>query len=128
MKSKKIIILSYGTLRKGFSNSRLVDIPGETKWLGTGKTVEKYQMRANGIPYVNKTADVQITIDAWEIDVEKHLSKVDSLEGHPNWYCREEIEAEVNGKIIKGWLYFMEGSSAQIVESGNFLDHRRPNY
>ena len=124
MENNKILISAYGTLRTGYSNSRLVNIPGETKWLGTGKTVEKYQMRASGIPYVNKTPYTQIVVDIWEIDVDKHLPSVDRLEGHPNWYCREEIEVELDGKIIKAWLYFMENAGSTIVESGDYNDYR----
>jgi gamma-glutamylcyclotransferase (GGCT)/AIG2-like uncharacterized protein YtfP len=124
MQNNKILIAAYGTLRLHYSNSRLVNIPGETKWLGTGKTVEKYQMRASGIPYVNKTPDTQIVVDIWEIDVDKHLPSVDRLEGHPNWYCREEIEVELDGKIIKAWLYFMENAGSTIVESGDYNDYR----
>ena len=126
MKNNKIIILSYGTLRKGYGNSRLVDIPGETKWLGTGKTLEKYQLRASGIPFVNKTPDTQIVVDAWEIDIDKHLPRVDSLEGHPQWYKRELIKATINGKVIEGWLYFMENSGSTIIESGDYNDYREP--
>lgn len=126
MTRNKILIASYGTLRLGYGNSRLVDIPGETKWLGTGKTVEKYQMRASGIPYVNKTPDTQIVVDVWEIDVVQHLPRVDSLEGHPEWYKREEIDVELNGKTIKAWLYFMENAGSTVVESGNYNDYRNP--
>jgi gamma-glutamylcyclotransferase (GGCT)/AIG2-like uncharacterized protein YtfP len=124
MQNNKILIAAYGTLRKGYGNSRLVDIPSQTKWLGTGKTVKKYQMRASGIPYVNKTPDTQIVVDIWEIDKDRHLPSVDRLEGHPEWYCREEVDIELNGNIIKAWLYFMEDSGSTIVKSGNYNDYR----
>jgi gamma-glutamylaminecyclotransferase len=124
MENNKILIAAYGTLRKGYGNSRLVDIPSQTKWLGTGKTVKKYQMRASGIPYVNKTPDTQIVVDIWEIDKDRHLPSVDRLEGHPEWYCREEVDIELNGNIIKAWLYFMEDSGSTIVKSGNYNDYR----
>jgi len=124
--NNKILIAAYGTLRLNYGNSRLVNIPGETKWLGTGKTVEKYQMRASGIPYVNKTPNTQIVVDIWEIDKDRHLPLVDRLEGHPEWYCREEIDIELNGNIIKAWLYFMENSGSTIIESGDYNDYREP--
>ena len=128
MENNKILIAAYGTLRLHYGNSRLVNIPGETKGLGTGKTVKKYQMRASGIPYVNKTPDTQIVVDVWEIDVVKHLPSVDRLEGHPDWYKREEIDVELNGKTIKAWLYFMENAGSTIVESGDYNDYRPVNY
>jgi gamma-glutamylcyclotransferase (GGCT)/AIG2-like uncharacterized protein YtfP len=124
MIKNNILIASYGTLRKGYGNSRLVDIPGQTKWLGTGKTVDKYQMRASGIPFVNKTPDTQIVVDVWEINRDLHLPSVDRLEGHPEWYCREEINVELKGQVIKAWLYFMENSGSTIITSGDYNDYR----
>lgn len=120
----KILIASYGTLRKGFGNSVYVDKKDNT-WLGTGVTVEKYQMKSKGIPFVNKTPDTQITVDLWEIDKERDLPGVDRLEGYnPNnhsgsWYKRELIPVKVNNKIYQAWLYFND-SDGEIIKSGNY--------
>jgi gamma-glutamylcyclotransferase (GGCT)/AIG2-like uncharacterized protein YtfP len=125
--NNKILIASYGTLRKNYSNSFLIN-RGDN-WLGTGKTVEKYQLKASGIPYVNKTPDTQITIDLWEIEPEI-LPRVDRLEGYDpdnhdrSWYKRELIPVEVQGKKYDAWLYFNEGGST-IIESGDYSDYRR---
>lgn len=127
MSDNKVIVLAYGTLRKGYGNSRLVD-KGDN-FIGTGLTVEKYQMKASGIPYVNKTPDTQIVVDVWEIDAIKDLPAVDRLEGYnPNnhedsWYKRELIQVEVNDKIVEGYLYF-NNSNGTIVESGDYAKYR----
>jgi len=119
----KVLIAAYGTLRKGYGNSRLVD--KENNWLGTGKTVEKYQMKANGIPYVNKTPDTNIVVDLWEIDQELDLPKVDRLEGYDpsdhegSWYKREKIKVELNNKIVEAYLYFNDGNGT-IIKTGDY--------
>ncbi len=132
-KSNKILIACYGTLRKGFSNSVLVD--RVDNYLGKGITVEKYQMLAHFIPYVNKTPDTQITVDLWEIDKERDLPAVDRLEGYdPNdhdgsWYKRELIDVDLNGNVVKAWLYFNNSSFGSLVESGDFEDYtKKINY
>lgn len=127
----KILVAAYGTLRKGFGNSRLVD--RETNHVGTGKTVKKYQMRASGIPYVNKNPDVNIIVDIWEITPEM-LVNVDRLEGYdPNnhdnsWYKRELIDVDLNGDTIKAWLYFNYTSNGSIVESGDYTKYIKEKY
>lgn len=123
-----ILLAAYGTLRKGYSNSILVD--KKDNYLGKGITVEKYQMRASGIPFVNKKPDNNIVVDIWEITPEM-LPRVDMLEGYdPNdhegsWYKRELIDIELNNKIVKAWLYFNDTTRGQIVESGDYSDYRK---
>ena len=127
----KILIGAYGTLRPGFNNSRLVD--RITNHLGTGKTVEKYQMRASGIPYVNKNPDVNIIVDIWEI-TPLMLEDVDRLEGYdPNnhndsWYKRELIDVELNKEVVKAWLYFNYTTMGNIVESGDYRKYINKKY
>lgn len=122
----KIIIAAYGTLRKGYWNSRLVN--NNNNYLGKGITVEKYQMRANGIPFVNKTPDTNITVDLWEI-TDEMLEDVDRLEGYnPNnheesWYKREKIKVNLNNKAIDAWIYFNDTRSGVIVESGDYKNY-----
>lgn len=119
----KILIAAYGTLRKGFSNSVLVD--RVDNYLGKGITVEKYEMRANFIPYVNKNPKSNIVVDLWEI-TDEMLPAVDRLEGYnPNnhddsWYKRELIDVDLNGKKVKAWLYFNDTSFGSVVESGDY--------
>ena len=88
----------------------------------------QYQMRANGIPYVNKTADTEIVVDLWEITPEM-LVRVDRLEGYdPNnhddsWYKRELIKVNVNNKVYDAWLYFNNGGT-EVVKSGDYKNYR----
>ena len=126
--NNKIIIAAYGTLRKGYGNSHRVDKPS-TNWLGEGLTVEKYQMTATSFPFVNKTPDTRIKVDCWEIDINEDLPAVDALEGHPDWYIREEIKIELDsGDIVNAWLYFMDkslGCGNTIIDTGDYKDYRQ---
>jgi gamma-glutamylaminecyclotransferase len=109
----------YGTLRGGLPNHSYVK---NHKFLGTGKTVEKYTMRASGIPYVGKEPRTRIDVEVYDVTGKTEIEAIDRLEGHPHWYKREEIEVELNdGRILKAWLYFME-STSKIIETGNYLD------
>lgn len=124
MKENTVLISAYGTLKKGFGNSRLID--KGNNWLGTGKTVEKYTLTASGIPFVSKKPLSNIIVDVWKVELE-NLPSIDRLEGHPNWYKREEIDIELNGKVIKTWLYFNEDKGDTLIKSGNYNDYRKPN-
>lgn len=113
-----ILIAAYGTLREGWGNNRVYLT--SSKHLGTGKTKDKYTMRAAGIPFVSKEPLTNIVVDIYEVN-KSTLSKLDSLEGHPDWYKREEVPVKLGGKLVNAWLYFNDGHKhAPIVESGDF--------
>jgi gamma-glutamylcyclotransferase (GGCT)/AIG2-like uncharacterized protein YtfP len=113
-----ILVAAYGTLREGWgNNARYLK---DSKHLGTGKTVNKYTMRSSGIPFVSKEPLTTIVVDVYKVNNET-LNRLDSLEGHPEWYRREKTDVVLNDKVIPCWLYFNEGyKDAPIVESGDF--------
>ncbi len=119
-----ILVAAYGTLRKGYGNSRLVD--RGNNHVGTGITVEDYRMTSSGIPFVSKNNPVsKIVVDIWKID-SNQLAQVDGLEGHPNWYRRELIDVNVNNSIMKAWLYFNEQSRGNtLIENGDYANKHR---
>jgi hypothetical protein len=54
------------------------------------------------------------------------------LEGHPNYYKREEIQVTCgDGEVIYCWCYIREGvgeeMNASIVLSGNYYEYRFNN-
>jgi gamma-glutamylaminecyclotransferase len=112
-----IIIAAYGTLRPQYNNNRLL---AKSKHIGTGKTVEKYTLRASGIPFVSKEPLHNVVVDIYKVD-NSTLEDLDSLEGHPEWYCREKIPVIVNNKTLDAWLYFNDGySHLPIINSGDY--------
>ena len=115
--NKETIIAAYGTLRDGFGTNRLLRY---SKHLGTCQTIEKYTLRASGIPFVSKEPLHNVVVDVYKVD-DDTLQSLDSLEGHPEWYCREEIPVKVGDTTMKAWLYFNNGySHLPIIESGDY--------
>lgn len=117
-----IYISAYGTIKKGYSNNRVVQYPGNS-YIGAGITKEKYAMYRSGIPFVIKEPLTPIVVDVYEVASE-NLPRIDSLEGHPNWYKRELIPVILeDGKELDCWLYFMtrtEVKNYHFVETGNY--------
>ena len=94
----------YGTLKRNFHNHYLLE---KAEYLGTGHTKYKFALYVNGIPFVIKTEQVsQIHGELYEIN-DKTLKQLDMLEGHPDWYFREQIDiVSASGQTINAWLYF----------------------
>jgi gamma-glutamylcyclotransferase (GGCT)/AIG2-like uncharacterized protein YtfP len=114
----------YGTLRKGYGNHSLLL---GTNFIGAGLTSEPYRLTANGIPFVSKESPVsKVKVEVYETDNEDIISDVDSLEGHPRFYRREEIFVDLeDGSKVSAELYFCSGrESNTLIESGDYADYR----
>lgn len=102
----------YGTLRKNYGNHHYLK---NADFIGLGKTINKYRLRARGIPFVDKTPNTHITIELYSVnDVE--LANIDRLEGHPTTYKRELTEVKVNDTIYNAWLYFYNHDLEYVTE------------
>lgn len=121
-------IAVYGTLRKRYGNHRLIE---GSKFIGAGLTDEKHTLFASGIPFVQKGGGThQVRVEVYEVE-ESDVPRVDSLEGHPEWYRREETPITLDdGTKLDAWLYFMPGveknsSRLTLIESGDYADYAR---
>ncbi len=112
------IVFVYGTLKRQHSNHSLLL---HSKYLGTGQTIEKYSLRIFGIPYVFKYEKIS-HIHGELYSVNDHtLARLDMLEGHPDWYRREEVKILVdNDQIVTAWLYFFPKPTGNIEASGRY--------
>ena len=100
------LIAVYGTLKKGYSNYHTY--LHNSKYIGKGTTQDKYPMIIEGLPYVidKKGKGKNINVDVFKVS-KGSLRNIDSLEGHPQWYRRKEIEVVMkSGSILKCWIYF----------------------
>jgi gamma-glutamylaminecyclotransferase len=108
----------YGTLKRNFSNHHLLK---DSKFLGTGRTKEKYAMYESGIPFVVKNEPVSsIYGELYQVD-DATLQRLDRLEGHPDWYCREQVELiTATEQTVTAWIYFNPEKSGQLNKTGVF--------
>jgi gamma-glutamylcyclotransferase (GGCT)/AIG2-like uncharacterized protein YtfP len=118
-------VFVYGTLRSGFNNNVLIK---ELDYK-TAKTKEKYEMTANGIPFVNKDKPTSIIKgEVFEMDTIFRLADLDRLESHPTWYVREIVEVELDsGEVVEAWIYFNKDKADTVIKSGDYKDYK-PSY
>jgi len=99
------LVAVYGTLKKNYNNyySYLTD----SKFVGSGQTKDKYPLIINGLPYLIEDIGNghNVDVDVFKVS-DSVLKNLDRLEGHPNWYCRKQIDIVVGKKILNCWIYF----------------------
>lgn len=112
--SHKHVIFTYGTLKQGFGNHRLIK---DAKLLGEATTVKPYLLMSfGGFPGmyeepkdVTKEDLTNVRGDLYEI-TDSQLASCDCLEGHPRFYKRTPIEVTLDGKVVKCETYFYQGA------------------
>ena len=127
-------VFVYGTLKRGFCNHTLLD---EAEFIGEATTVERfgfylgaddYAPVVEEIPYLYrhpKVTDEAISVhgEVWEISPTM-LRQLDRLEGHPDWYQRENIQVQMDSEaIVAVQAYLRPGSPPDTyrpIESGCF--------
>ena len=120
------LVFVYGTLRKNLGWHHLLK---NSEFISNATTKEKYTMYANSIPYVKESEKLsQIKGEIYLVDKET-LKDLDSLENHPNWYFRKEIEVieDKTQEIKSAWIYFNENPQGEKVLSGDYFTFLRKN-
>jgi gamma-glutamylaminecyclotransferase len=101
------LVFVYGTLKRGGGNNRLLE---SARLVGPAVTVDAYGMERNGSPRVYRDAPkgyaAPVVGEVYCVDDET-LARLDSLERHPHWYCRELVSVDAPGGSVEAWLYFM---------------------
>lgn len=111
-------VFVYGTLKAGHSNAGLL---AAATFVGDAVTVPEFTMFAenyNHFPMVAEGGNKVIKGEVYEVN-EFTLSRLDSLEGHPRWYQRKEV----NTSLGKAWMYIMPREKCEglnEVQSGNW--------
>lgn len=121
MSDEKILVAVYGTLKKG---GFLHMILNKEKFLGE-ITFKGTMVDLRSFPAVVLQGDTDIHAELYEID-KAMLSRLDVIEGYPNFYNREQIET----KFGKAWVYTQpqlskreEFVKERTIKSGNWDNH-----
>ena len=114
-------VMVYGSLLSSLHNHHLL-ASHRSNFLGNVHTVEEYYMSTtNGgnFPYLTKNQITHgqrpspIVGELYLVTVDC-LVVLDRLEGHPNWYCREEIDITIvsTSERARAWIYFLHNESS----------------
>lgn len=98
-------IAVYGTLKMNYSN--YYRYLSDSSYYGSGTTKDKYPLVINGLPFLidKKGIGHNVCVDVFKI-TDETLSRLDMLEGHPNWYVRKQIPIKVGNITRRCWVYF----------------------
>ena len=120
-------VFVYGSLRKGFWNYE--SYLKNSKFIGKGRTKEKYAMYADIIPYVVENEKIShIVGEVYEVD-EETLKRIDCLEGHPDYYRRKKVPIILDsGEEVEAWIYFYPEPYGILVKSGDYKDYMRDRH
>ena len=117
------LVAVYGTLKTGEGNHIVMERSGG-KSLGKGETVENFTMYGGwGFPRVvfdGSTCPIQVEI--FEI---QNFEPLDSLEGHPNFVERKQVQVLSGESVVEPltcWMYFHppipSDQQTDVVEDG----------
>lgn len=97
----------YGTLKSGHGNhSRFLS---ESYCLGEGRTCDDYPLVVDGLPFLidRKGEGKRVDVEVYRVD-DDTLSRIDGLEGHPDWYERKKIRIKLDkGGEVSAWVYMI---------------------
>lgn len=99
------LVAVYGTLKKG--NSNYYNYLTGSKYIGKGHTKDKYPLIIEGLPYLIEKKGVghNVEVDVFKVS-DSRLKDLDRLEGHPNWYCRKQVDIKTSKRTLTCWVYF----------------------
>ena len=79
-------IFVYGTLKEGYGNHHLLD--GAVRLPGLFVTCGKFDMYDGSFPIVAAGKGGRVVGEIYLVADRKQVSRLDRLEGHPQWYVR----------------------------------------
>lgn len=112
----KHTVFVYGSLKRVHYNH---DLLGNSKFLGTVTTRDKYSMYSLGcFPAIKKDSNGLPVVGELYSVSDEVLKTLDMLEGHPDMYCREEITLSDDRKA-NGYIFVDSLNPNTIIEPIN---------
>lgn len=109
--SNRHLVAVYGTLKQDGSNHRLLD---SAEFLGAVVTEEKMRLVCDSLPFVIRgSSDLgqYLKMELYEVNDET-LARLDHLEGHPDFYRRERLDAwtldQLEEMVVRPWVYMVD--------------------
>lgn len=117
------IVAVYGSLKKGFSNHRLLE---EAEFIGNA-VVGGWDMYSFGYYPMIIPGSGLVSVELYAVSAAEFQS-LDNLEGYPSFYDRRKIAASTERGPVQAWIYF--GDADQVkglpkVETGNWTQETR---
>lgn len=120
------LVAVYGTLKSGRGNHHLL---AESEFIGTGTTLDPYPMVIHGCPFVIDSKDHpkghHVVVEIYRVGG-YDMQRLDSLEGHPDWYQRrvKPMVLDATGGIIEAYIYIIPESASSTVMQADTPTHK----
>lgn len=124
---KTFLLFTYGTLMKGQCNEHLLR---NARYIGKAETKPKYNLfRIDGnfiFPAIIDEGELAVKGEVYECPMSA-LPNMDSMEGHPHFYCRKPIElADAGDKEVIAYFFVDKGSLGKHfgtqIKTGDWLN------
>lgn len=132
--SDKVLVATYGSLRRGMSNEG-VNNRADATYVGKGKTVENFDLfRYNSsyfpsVSLIHSESQMPVVVDVWETTMKGLTGPYDFLEGYPSFYNRSEIDIAMDdGSVVRAWIYHIDTTMSERVEHGDWCVFVSPAY
>lgn len=102
-------VFVYGSLLSGLFNHRLLE---GSEFLGQGVTLEFFRLVSLGAypACLSKGQGAPVVGEVYEVS-DLTFSRLDRLEGYPNYYNRSKVGVKVGESEVKAWIYHIERDS-----------------
>jgi len=119
-------VFVYGTLKRGYWNSRLMAKCGG-EFVTTATTVDPFFLKDGGFPYAFKNADQRlypVSGEVWRINPQV-LKRLDQLEGVPTHYQRLVVRVVAKNAELDAYMYVVtdrqgHGHACPVNAEGNY--------
>ena len=97
-----------------------------SKVVGTAM-LQGYELQFKQVATIEKKEHAETPVLVWKLP-QKDERTLDSYEGHPRLYRKENVELEIGGKMQNAMVYIMNGDRPQKSPSANYYACIRQGY